>query len=926
MITSSLIEAYTQCQLKAFLLLQGKIEGKAHEYSKILKDRSTANRRRLEVTPDSVKRGLIEKIGESWIIKHSDMAADCDVIFEKTASHPQSKSSHLYEPGIAVGTYSITKEQRLILAFSGFVASEKTKSKIINGIIVTQDYKRHRINLKEIYPIIMSTIDGLRGMINNNNLEKPILCLNKHCPTCPFTDHCRKEAEESDNLSLLQRMTPKIIKRYERKGIFTIKQLSYVFNPRKRRKKSIVANSIFNIELQALSLRTRKIYLHETPSIQTHTVEIFLDIEGVPDENYYYLIGLMINTPEGIKRHSFWADTRLDEKAIFKAFIDVAESYEGAPIYHYGNYDSKALINSAKRYELEAGVIEKRLINVNTLIYGKVYFPTTSNRLKDIGAFIGAEWDSPEASGLQSLVWRYCWENQHDDQLKIKLQRYNQDDCQALYRLMEELKNIGKVALTSNDIEFSLRPKQVSSEYGTIIHTELKHIIVSAHEEQYDKKRLKIKRTPGQIEDHKQPTPRQSPVLARKIQTRGGTRICVPAQLHCLHKDRSALIVSDVTTEHAIIELFFTKSGCKKIIVRYFGKIAICPTCRAKYMPPILQRIQPQIFGHQFQSWAVNQRIALRMPYSAIAKESEDIFNEPLNKASINGFVQQFSKIYEPTKNYLLQCILKSPFVHADETKINIGGVSQFAWALTDGRHAVFWLTKTRETTVLQDMLKDYKGVLISDFYAGYDAFSCRQQKCIVHLLRDINDDLWKNPFNKEFEDFVGKVRDLFVPIFDDVYKYGLKKYHLGKHLKSVDTFYKRTVANGSKCELISTYCKRFERYRKSLFVFLEIDGIPWNNNMAERAIRHLAIQRKISGSFSKTGAEHYLLLLSISQSCRFQNKSFLRFLLSGEMDVDIFNERLHLPRNGKLIIVANIGNDALNSQELGGNYSSINI
>lgn len=264
--------------------------------------------------------------------------------------------------------------------------------------------------------------------------------------------------------------------------------------------------------------------------------------------------------------------------------------------------------------------------------------------------------------------------------------------------------------------------------------------------------------------------------------------------------------------------------------------------------------------------------------------------------------------------------------MHADETKINIGGVSQFAWVITDGHHAVFWLTQTRETTVLQDMLKEYKGVLISDFYAGYDAFSCRQQKCIVHLLRDLNDDLWKNPFNKEYENFVGKVRDLFIPIFDDINKFGLKKYHLAKHLKSVNSFYAKTIASGSKSELVSAYCKRFERYRNSLFVFLELDGIPWNNNMAERAIRHLAIQRKISNTFSKAGAEQYLLLLSISQSCRFQSKSFLRFLLSGEMDVDAFNENVHLPRNGKLVIVPNIGNDVLNSKKLGGNYNSVTI
>ena len=60
---------------------------------------------------------------------------------------------------------------------------------------------------------------------------------------------------------------------------------------------------------------------------------------------------------------------------------------------------------------------------------------------------------------------------------------------------------------------------------------------------------------------------------------------------------------------------------------------------------------------------------------------------------------------------------------------------------------------------------------------------------------------------------------------------------------------------------------------------------------MAERAIRQLAVQRKISGSFFKRSAGHYLLLLAISQTCRFQGKSFLKFLLSKETDLDSFRQ-----------------------------------
>ena len=122
--------------------------------------------------------------------------------------------------------------------------------------------------------------------------------------------------------------------------------------------------------------------------------------------------------------------------------------------------------------------------------------------------------------------------------------------------------------------------------------------------------------------------------------------------------------------------------------------------------------------------------------------------------------------------------------------------------------------------------------------------------------------------------------------------RYGLKAWHLRKFSKDVERFYDKNVFGRQyTSEAALKYQKRFDRYRESLFTFLTQDGIPWENNMAERAIRQLAVQRKISGSFFKRVALQYLLLLAISQTCRFQEKSFLKFLLSKETDLDQFQQ-----------------------------------
>jgi hypothetical protein len=78
---------------------------------------------------------------------------------------------------------------------------------------------------------------------------------------------------------------------------------------------------------------------------------------------------------------------------------------------------------------------------------------------------------------------------------------------------------------------------------------------------------------------------------------------------------------------------------------------------------------------------------------------------------------------------------------------------------------------------------------------------------------------------------------------------------------------------------------------------FIENDGVPWHNYAAETALRHLAVQRKISGACSEKGGGDYLRTLASSQTCRFQRKSFLGFLLSKSTNVDKYRyrSRVHL-------------------------------
>lgn len=186
-----------------------------------------------------------------------------------------------------------------------------------------------------------------------------------------------------------------------------------------------------SLELQALAIRTGKTYVEHLPELSHHPVELFVDVEGVPDRNSFYLIGLLACAGGEVAYHAFWAGGPEDEARVWGDFIGWVASFPDAPLNHYGSYERKAFRTLERRHG-GGRELAGRLVNVASSVYGRVYFPVRSNGLKVLGRFLGATWTYPEASGLMSLVWRHRWEAAREDHYKAALLQYNREDCEAV--------------------------------------------------------------------------------------------------------------------------------------------------------------------------------------------------------------------------------------------------------------------------------------------------------------------------------------------------------------------------------------------------------------------------------------------------------------------------------------------------------------
>jgi transposase len=341
-----------------------------------------------------------------------------------------------------------------------------------------------------------------------------------------------------------------------------------------------------------------------------------------------------------------------------------------------------------------------------------------------------------------------------------------------------------------------------------------------------------------------------------------------------------------------VYDVKFDRTGVKRWIVQYCFERYSCYECEAIFAPPHRPWTRSK-FGAGLLAYTIYQVIELHVPQMIVRQSLNQLFHLQLASQVVNRQKSTAAQMYQGTYEGILRTIVEGRLIHADETQVSIEGKRAYVWVFTTLEEVAYYYTETREGDFLHELLREFSGVLVSDFYAAYDAMPCAQQKCLIHLIRDLNTDLLKQPFNLELQGLVRDFALLLKPIIETVDRFGLTAQYLRKHKAFVCRFYHDLSMRDYQSESAAYYKKRFEKNQDKLFTFLDYDGIPWNNNNAEHAIKAFASLRKVIGGVStEKGIREYLTLLSICKTCQYKGVSFLDFLRSGEKNIDVFMKR----------------------------------
>ena len=315
-------------------------------------------------------------------------------------------------------------------------------------------------------------------------------------------------------------------------------------------------------------------------------------------------------------------------------------------------------------------------------------------------------------------------------------------------------------------------------------------------------------------------------------------------------------------------------------------------------------------YGPRVQQLMVYLKYHQHLSLERTAEFFEDVCHRSISQGTINHVLKTVSERLQPLEEQMRQSILQSPVAHCDETGIRNQGKTEWVHTFSTDQLTLQYRHEKRGTKAIDDigLLPSYQGIAVHDGWPSYFTYhKCQHVLCNVHHLRELQGihDQTNEEWAKEMMDFLliakkikaqanGQLSAEQLLAFEKEFERILTQ---GEHLHP-PTQKEKTTRGRPKQSPSRNLLDRLRNYQDAVLAFLFHSDIPFDNNQAERDIRSIKVQQKVSGSFrSEYGADNFLRVKSIFSTLKKQGKSIFyslqKLIETGTIDLyPITNER----------------------------------
>lgn len=323
-------------------------------------------------------------------------------------------------------------------------------------------------------------------------------------------------------------------------------------------------------------------------------------------------------------------------------------------------------------------------------------------------------------------------------------------------------------------------------------------------------------------------------------------------------------------------------------VIEHQSEIKVCSSCFRKVTAPFPQGVNsPVQYGTAFQSLLVYLKDAQLLPFKRISQLCSDLFGYPVSVATLESARKHCYENLEPFEEKLKELLSQADFLHADESGLRVEKKLSWIHVLSNSLLTFYGIHPKRGIKAIEafEILTKYQGTLMHDCWQPYFKLSCAHALCNAHLLREL-----KFFGQEQKEQWASSLFDLLLQMnktpqakafstWKRLYRKLLLKGDLKHPEKVVPSPRLRGRLKKSKAQNLLS---RLKIHQSSVLAFLKDPQIPFTNNQAERDIRMIKVQQKISGSFrTSQGAKQFARIRSYLSTVQKQKLNLFQSISS---------------------------------------------
>ena len=348
-------------------------------------------------------------------------------------------------------------------------------------------------------------------------------------------------------------------------------------------------------------------------------------------------------------------------------------------------------------------------------------------------------------------------------------------------------------------------------------------------------------------------------------------------------------------------------------VTEHRAQIKRCPHCgefsAAAFPEGVSHKTQ---YGTRLKAFAVYLKNHGFLSYDRTAQAFSDLFSIPLSVGTLASIDQRCARRVEGVVEQIRQKLIREKVVHFDETGLNINGELYWLHGAGTQRFTYYYPHKRRGTEATDQIgiLPRLKGNAVHDNWKPYMKYGCSHSLCNAHHIRELTAvyEQGGQPWAQWMIGFLIESKQ----VVEQAKKAGMKSLS-PCDIHEYENRYKTIITAGMKanpppnraesptrrgrlkrskaCNLV----ERLGKLQKETLRYLHDFRVPFDNNLAERDIRMMRVQQKVSGSFrSYEGALAFCKIRSYISTVRKQGLSVIDAITNAfEMDL-ILQDCLH--------------------------------